>query len=196
MRELAVRLAASHAMTAYMTDWITDRRPTEVDGDRDGDVRLRSSRNGEDYVYVPWEFVAEGAPWTHSPGWLTKPPASESAKPALALGQTWRTREGKVVTITRDDGSKTPFLADHIWYKADGKANIHHQHPELELVELISEVAPRRIVAISRTVHSYVHTIDAVAEDGTAWWMIVGPDEDDQPTWQQLTPLPPIEERH
>lgn len=45
----------------------------------------------------------------------------------------------------------------------------------------------RRIVSITRTVlASGDHTIDAVADDGTAWWMIAGVTDG----WTQLPALP------
>jgi len=43
----------------------------------------------------------------------------------------------------------------------------------------------RRIVSLTRTVYGAVHTIDAVADDGTAWWMVPGEVE-----WTQLPALP------
>ena len=46
----------------------------------------------------------------------------------------------------------------------------------------------RRIVSITRTVMaSGDHTIDAVADDGTAWWVA---QDDDENGWRQLPPLP------
>ena len=44
---------------------------------------------------------------------------------------------------------------------------------------------PRRIVSISRTVYGATHTIDAVADDGTAWWKVPG-----EAAWKQLPALP------
>lgn len=43
----------------------------------------------------------------------------------------------------------------------------------------------RRIVSITRTVYGAIHTIDAVADDGTAWWKVPG-----EVNWTQLPPLP------
>ena len=44
-----------------MTEWITDRPPTEADADPDGDVLIR--RNPSDFIHLPWRYVAAGAPW-------------------------------------------------------------------------------------------------------------------------------------
>ena len=43
----------------------------------------------------------------------------------------------------------------------------------------------RRIVSLSRTVYGAVHTLDAVADDGTAWWKVPG-----EADWTQLPALP------
>lgn len=46
----------------------------------------------------------------------------------------------------------------------------------------------RRIISTNRTVHpNGVAIIDAVADDGTAWWIAQG---DDDNGWRQLPPLP------
>jgi hypothetical protein len=46
----------------------------------------------------------------------------------------------------------------------------------------------RRIISTNRTVHpNGVGIIDAVADDGTAWWIAQG---DDDNGWRQLPPLP------
>jgi len=44
---------------------------------------------------------------------------------------------------------------------------------------------PRRFVSINRTYHDLGQTIDAIADDGTAWWMLAS-----QGQWIQLPPLP------
>lgn len=43
----------------------------------------------------------------------------------------------------------------------------------------------RRIVSLTRTIHGVTETIDAIADDGTAWWMVPG-----EVDWTQLPPLP------
>lgn len=43
----------------------------------------------------------------------------------------------------------------------------------------------RRIVSITRTIHGATETIDAIADDGTAWWMVPG-----EVDWTQLPKLP------
>jgi hypothetical protein len=56
----------------------------------------------------------------------------------------------------------------------------------------------RRFASISRTVHADgdVQTIDAIDQDGRAWWMILDlGDTDYEPEWAELTPLPTYEEQ-
>ena len=51
---------------------------------------------------------------------------------------------------------------------------------------------PRRFVHLSRTVHEHGHTLDAIDEDGRAWWLITGMDDKE---WTELQPLPSREDR-
>jgi len=58
-------------------EWITNRLPTEADGDSDGDVRLRRGKN---FGLVHWSYVGPGAPWQHTSYW--KPSAEpETTEP-------------------------------------------------------------------------------------------------------------------
>lgn len=67
-----------------MTDWITDRLPTEKDADDDGNVRVCSSPrlNLKDYVYDKWNIVTPGWPWRHSHYCARTPAAPEPTPPA------------------------------------------------------------------------------------------------------------------
>lgn len=111
-------------------DWITDRQPTEADGDAAGDVVIRLDHDQWDMT--EWYNVPESTPWL-------------AFKPADAAD----------------------FLNSIAGAVKDGQR--------------------RRIVSITRTVMaSGDHTIDAVADDGTAWWMIAGVTDG----WTQLPALP------
>ena len=48
---------------------------------------------------------------------------------------------------------------------------------------------PRKFASLTRTITDFGHTIDAIDEDGVAWWITLATD-DPEPEWQQLTPLP------
>lgn len=56
-----------------MTDWITDRAPTENDADPDGDVAVRRQpyREGKK-VYRDWSLIAAGTPWRHTEYWTER----------------------------------------------------------------------------------------------------------------------------
>jgi hypothetical protein len=54
-------------------EWITDRLPTAVDGDRDGDVRMKSDPGGDRFHLIHWSHVGAGAPWQRTSFWY--PPA-------------------------------------------------------------------------------------------------------------------------
>jgi hypothetical protein len=50
-------------------EWITDRLPTEADGDENGDVRLRRWPGSSEYNYAHWSHIGPGAPWLHTSYW-------------------------------------------------------------------------------------------------------------------------------
>lgn len=108
--------------------WITDRLPTEADGDKDGNVIILIPGNRA-WCRSYWSSVEPGQPWLA----FTPPTTASTSKP-------------------------TP-----------------------------STPAPltRRIVSITRTVYGAIHIIDAVADDGTAWWKVPG-----EVNWTQLPELP------
>ena len=194
----AIAAARSITCTAVTpaNDWITDRRPTEADGDEDGNVVLRlvarvQWRPGSRFSqHVDWRHIGKGVPWKHTDIWQPPTiPAPEPTKPALAVGQRWRRRHGEVVTI-QSDGIN--FRAGGWGYNPDGTALfLDDPWPELDLVELLPapEPTPRKFASLSRTVTDFGHTIDAIDEDGVAWWMTLATD-DSEPQWRQLLPLP------
>jgi hypothetical protein len=59
------------------------------------------------------------------------------------------------------------------------------QTPEPAAEPAARAMQSRRFVSISRTVHDHCHTLDAIADDGTAWWK-----DADHTEWRQLSPLP------
>lgn len=55
----------------------------------------------------------------------------------------------------------------------------------------------RRFVSLQRTVHTAnIHTLDAIDDEGRAWWLILDPSGDcGAPLeWTELIPLPTREE--
>ena len=174
-------------------DWITTRRPTEADGDEDGDVLARYHPDDDDHCYLHWSYVGEVTPWKHCASW--QPPTAPEptpTKPALAAGQRWRRRDGVMVTVgLHSDGS---FKAGGWGYTPDGMAPFPTgPAPRLELIELLTPEptpTPRKFASLTRTAHGFGHTIDAIDDDGVAWWMVIGPDDCSDTEWHQLLPLP------
>lgn len=121
-------------------NWITYRRPTEADGNGDGEVVLRrfsdgrrDSTTGRFDALVDWRHIGEGVPWRHTGAWQAPAPAAKPEPPTAT---------------------------------------------------------PRRFVALTRTVHEFGHTLDAIDEDGVAWCMVLPALEPLDAEWTQLTPLP------
>jgi uncharacterized coiled-coil protein SlyX len=54
-------------------EWIRDRRPTAADGERNGDVRMKSGPSGDRFHLIHWSHVGAGVPWQHTCLWF--PPA-------------------------------------------------------------------------------------------------------------------------
>ena len=176
-------------------DWITDRPPTAADGDSDGDVvaLYHPDADGQGFL-LHWSHVGEASPWKRTSIWgLRATPAPQPTKPALAVGQRWRRRDGEIVTIDKIDrnhpwGSTHPFWADRNSYTPEGSACATGElgHPQ-DLIELLT---PRKFKETPRrTVTDFGHVIDAIDEDGVAWWMTPAT-HDSEPEWHQLTPLP------
>ena len=59
-------------------EWITDRPPTEADGDINGDVRIRRAPGSDTTRHLHWSY-AGGAPWQHTSYWkpATEPTPTE-----------------------------------------------------------------------------------------------------------------------
>lgn len=54
---------------------------------------------------------------------------------------------------------------------------------------------PRHFISLTRTVSpDGTHTLDAIDQDGRAWWLILGNDEAPE-TWTELQLLPSREDR-
>jgi len=53
--------------------WITDRPPTEADGDEGGDVRMKRAPGADENHFIHWSYVGAGVPWKHTPWWQPAP---------------------------------------------------------------------------------------------------------------------------
>ena len=69
------------AVAPEISHWITDRLPTKVDADKDGDVEISTSSGlAVDWSYEKWYHVTLGWAWRHCSTWL--PPELEPSTPA------------------------------------------------------------------------------------------------------------------
>jgi hypothetical protein len=50
-------------------EWITDRLPTEADGDMEGNVWMRHVSSPEHNFFAHWSHVGPGAPWQRTSYW-------------------------------------------------------------------------------------------------------------------------------
>ncbi len=67
--------------TTMPQEWITDRPPTEADGDKDGDVLMRRAPDRDGGRFIHWTFVPPGMDWQHSSFW--QPPTEPDRIAAL-----------------------------------------------------------------------------------------------------------------
>ena len=75
---------ASHPSVAWWEScpWITDREPTEEDGDESGWV-ITKTIDTSSALTVSWQNVKAGHPWIHRPDW--QPPTLTDREQALQL---------------------------------------------------------------------------------------------------------------
>lgn len=157
MAREARRVGIDPCMTRM--DWITDRRPTEADGDVNGNVLLRIRPTSDACSYCHFSLVGEGSHWCHTAHWQPANPASEpqpqpgpapAPEPQLdvRVGQAWRCRNGTIAMVTKDDGSDVPFQIGGFWYRRNGQFHSNSPRPEYDLVELIQD-APRPVPEVS-----------------------------------------------
>jgi hypothetical protein len=76
-------------------EWITDRLPTEADGDMDGNVWMRHVSSPEYNFFAHWSHVGPGAPWRRTIHW--KPPTEPTpTEPLLTFRQRVTALEQRV----------------------------------------------------------------------------------------------------
>lgn len=131
-----------------MTNWITDRQPTEADGDKDRLVVARHDglKDGQTLAY--WDDLNPGTHWRHTYRWT--PPVEQPATPDFKPGQVWRTRKGmtcEILQIHNGCKEETPIRSNLYglhWHYLNGKSCLamYGQDHEDDLVELIREAAP------------------------------------------------------
>ena len=85
-----------------------------------------------------------------------------------------------------DSAGDVVIRLDHDQWDMTEWYNVPESTPWLAFKPAVEDGQRRRIISITRTVYGAIHTIDAVADDGTAWWMIAGVTDG----WTQLPTLP------
>jgi hypothetical protein len=192
-------------------EWITERQPTEADADNDGEVIMLRRADGRGNgatrardAFVDWRHVGPGVPWKHNrlpsiQGLLDTPVATESKpqpapepvasdRPALAVGQTWMDRDGRVVTIEGYDpvtNNAWPFWgSDGHTYRPNGRFGDDTVYHSRDLVELISEAPEPAPVSTAPEPPATVATAsefpEAIRSGATPFYVMVVSDEHPQ----------------
>lgn len=90
-----------------MAKWITDRQPTEADGDAHGYVVVPRGPDLRDQLLQHWSYVGPGVPWHHCSGW--QPPASAvpTTEPRrfVSISRTIVSDEDHFLDAIADDGT-------------------------------------------------------------------------------------------
>lgn len=183
------------------TDWITDRAPTELDADEDGDVSVRRSPvDDSNDVYVHYSMVSAGTQWKHTYLWVDEQestpaePAKSTEELDLIAFRGWWQSEGSKFVAGKHIAVREQFqtLCQIAWANAAlmaRRTTVFVQNPAPQQSE------PRRFTGITRTNHRYLahQTLDAIDQDGRAWWLVLGSDSAPE-EWTELKPLPTREE--
>jgi hypothetical protein len=93
---------------ACIMEWITDRLPTAVDGDMDGDVQIRRAPGTDLFRFVHWSYVGAGVPWQRTVFW--QPPA----EPAPTEADRIAALEQRVVRLLRAQDELIAAMANRL----------------------------------------------------------------------------------
>lgn len=94
-----------------MTDWITDRQPTEADGDVEGEVEVCRSPLVDEATWMHWSYVGPSTPWKHGLGWTPPGPQLAPAAPTteprrfVSISRTIVSDEDHFLDAIADDGT-------------------------------------------------------------------------------------------
>ena len=68
-------------------EWITNRPPTEADGDPVGHVRMKCRPWDNEQCLAHWSYVGAAAPWQHTSAWMppTEPTPTEPDRIAVLV---------------------------------------------------------------------------------------------------------------
>lgn len=136
----------------------------------------------------------------------------QATRPPFEVGQVWRTRGGNICIILKIESTFTscPIFTDlygaHSHYP-DGRSYLgegsEHEDDLIRWIGRAPEPVPpaepwplQRLFAAPPLRTKLPHggmIVDAIADDGTAWFMVVWTDpeiEAPAPFWRQIPPLP------
>ena len=168
-------------------EWITDRLPTKADTDKGFLVKVPYMPGEVPHAgcYKHYSLIVPGQPWWsyEAAKWVEVKP-----EPAIsfAVGQQWRRKDGKVVTVTEINiDISLPVSAGGYRYQANGTTCLNGS--EYDLIELVSgpEPAPARTRKVDRLEAVGDH-LCAICDDGTMWSL-------GHPGWTQLPAIPQTE---
>lgn len=169
--------------------WIVDRQPTALDANANGAVRIRKYPTERSSAAVHWSYIGPNVPWQHCHDWqglswvTFRQPSQDDAD-----------SDGLVMVVARGE---MPVLVDWkvAWNNADqwseyyGWTHTDKWHEEALTQNQPSTDLQRLYISVSRSYGPRgQHIIDAVASDGTAWYL-----EADKGVWHQHPPLPPVQ---
>lgn len=95
----ALRVRPVPAVHSHMSEWITDRQPTQADEDGDGEVVMRrfpdgrKSTAGYPDALVAAAHVGPGIPWKHAGTWRPRPEPEPTPEPLAEPELTPQTRK-------------------------------------------------------------------------------------------------------
>jgi hypothetical protein len=72
---------------SQMSEWITDRLPTEAEADSDGDVKVLARRTSDNWSYCHWSWVGQGQPWMPLSAPIVQSSTPEMSERALTTHQ-------------------------------------------------------------------------------------------------------------
>lgn len=187
--------------------WIKISECPPPEGESCERIKDVSVNAGDDEQYWRPSFYCDGRPFTLPAASVS--PETAPSKPKLAVGQVWRRRDSKTITIESYDKCIDRFRCSCSYvYGANGKAYLDSQAgthiQDVELVELILDsrresvgeqnVSPesveRKIEELGTTDSG---TILARGDDETLWYLCERPDPAEVTAkffWVQIPPLP------
>jgi len=153
-------------------EWITDRPPTAVDGDTDGDVRMQRAPGADSHRLVHWSY-AGGAPWQHTSFW--QPPA----QPAPTEADRIAALEQRVADLRRGEDA-VELIFSHLQSRLEALEGVQ---ADGTVPAEADRIASRRVVQMVMAPSASNAFFVALCNDGSMWQL-------DEGNWIQLPAVP------